>query len=677
MPEAPILRDVYDRIRVVELQWIPMADGRRLAARLWLPNDAEKKPVPAVLEYIPYRRRDGTRLRDDERHAWMAAQGYVCARVDITGSGDSDGLLRDEYLKQEQDDACEIIAWLAKQPWCSGAVGMIGISWGGFNGLQAAFRQPPALKAVITCCSTVDRYADDVHYMGGCLLSDDMDWGGAFFSVAGVPPDPAMVGPDWKERWLQRLEILQPFPALWLQHQRRDAFWQHGSVCEDYGKLGCAILAVGGWADGYTAAVFRLVENLKRPDVKGIAGPWGHLYPQRGIPGPTIGFLQECKRWWDRWLKGERNGVENDPALRLWLQDHVPPAPHYDHRPGRWIALDGWPDASIARVSWALNADGLAPTPGAKAALTISSPQTNGLANGEWCPYGLGKVAPELPLDQRIDDVGSLVFDTAPLGKETLLVGDPAAHLDIAVDRPVAFVCVRVSDVAPDGQVTKVTYGLLNLTHRDSRASPTKLEPGRRYKVKVRLNEIAHAFAPGHRLRVAVSTSCFPMVWASPEPVTLTLHAGESFIELPFAKDGALRVVEPFAAAECAAPRPMTIIRAGGDKRQITRDLISDRTSLHVWRDDGCTRIDEIGTEVAYSKLKDISIVGGDPLSMRVIVATSHAFHRTDWDARLDTRIVMTCDKTHFHLNSDIDAYADGARLFSRSQQYKIPRDHL
>jgi putative CocE/NonD family hydrolase len=528
MPEAPVLRDVYDKIRVVELQWIPMADGRRLAARLWLPNDAEKKPVPAVLEYIPYRRRDGTRVRDDERHAWMAAQGYVCARVDITGSGDSDGLLRDEYLKQEQDDACEIIAWLAKQPWCSGAVGMIGISWGGFNGLQAAFRQPPALKAVITCCSTVDRYADDVHYMGGCLLSDDMDWGGAFFSVAGVPPDPAMVGPDWKERWLQRLEILQPFPALWLEHQRRDAFWQHGSVCEDYGKLGCAILAVGGWADGYTAAVFRLVENLKRPDVKGIAGPWGHLYPQRGIPGPAIGFLQECKRWWDRWLKGERNGVENDPALRLWLQDYVPPQPHYDHRPGRWIALHGWPDGSIARASWSLNADGLAPAPGAKAALAIRSPQTNGLANGEWCPYGLGKVAPELPLDQRIDDAGSLVFDSAPLDKEMVLVGDPTAHLDIAVDRPVALVCVRLSDLAPDGQVTKVTYGLLNLTHRDGPSNPVKLEPGRRYKVKVRLNEIAHVFAAGHRLRVAVSTSCFPLTWPSPEPVTLTLHAGES-----------------------------------------------------------------------------------------------------------------------------------------------------
>jgi hypothetical protein len=677
MPEAPILRDVYDEIRVVELQWIPMADGRRLAARLWIPSDAEQNPVPAVLEYIPYRRRDGTRLRDDDRHAWTAAQGYVCARVDIAGSGDSDGLLRDEYLKQEQDDACEIVAWLAKQPWCSGSVGMIGISWGGFNGLQTAFRQPPALKAVITVCSTVDRYADDVHYMGGCLLTDDMDWGGSFFSVAGVPPDPAMVGPDWKARWLERLEILQPFPALWMQHQRRDDFWRHGSVCEDYGRLTCAVLAVGGWADGYTAAVFRLVENLRRPDVKGIVGPWGHLYPHRGVPGPAIGFLQECVRWWDRWLKGKANGVENDPTLRLWLQDYVAPKSHYDERPGRWIALDRWPAGEIERARWWLNGDGLSRAAGAEAALRLSSPQTTGLAGGEWCPYGMGKVAPEMPLDQRIDDAGSLVFDSPVLEEPLLLVGDPAAHLALAVDRPLALACVRVSDVAPDGQVTKVTYGLLNLTHRESHAEPATLEPGRRYSVRVRLNEIAHVFVPGHRVRVAISTTCFPQVWPSPEPATLTLYAGESTIELPALKEHALCVVDPFGPPECAPSRPSTVVRPGHDERRIIHDLETGTTTMRVARDDGCVRIDDIGTEIAYSKVKEMRIADGDPLSMRVSVATSHGFHRADWEAQLDCRIVMTCDKENFYLQSDIDAYADGTRLFSRSRPYKIPRDHL
>ncbi|HYV89440.1 MAG TPA: CocE/NonD family hydrolase, partial [Candidatus Polarisedimenticolia bacterium] len=212
MKAQPIIDDVAGKVRSIELAWIPMSDGRRLAARLWLPLDAEKTPVPAILEYIPYRRRDGTRMRDEETHPWIAAQGYACARVDITGTGDSDGLIYDEYLKREQDDALEIIAWLAAQPWCSGAVGMIGISWGGFNGLQVAARRPPALKAVISLSATVDRYADDAHFMGGCIIADNMDWGGAFFAYAALPPDPAMVGKDWQKRWLERLEIVKPFP---------------------------------------------------------------------------------------------------------------------------------------------------------------------------------------------------------------------------------------------------------------------------------------------------------------------------------------------------------------------------------------------------------------------------------------------------------------------------------
>src|SRR5579871_6972294 len=238
MIETPLIRDVSDRIRSIELAWIPMPDGRRLAARLWLPLDAESHPVPAILEYIPYRRRDGTRPRDDEHHPWIAAQGYACARVDIAGSGDSDGLLLDEYLKQEQDDACEIIAWLAAQPWCSGSVGMIGISWGGFNGLQVAARRPPALKAIVTIASTDDRYADDVHFMGGTFLTKaGLEWAFFFFSLICLPPDPALVGDSWRTMWLQRLQNIPLFQEKWFQHQRRDAYWKHGSVCEDYAAI--------------------------------------------------------------------------------------------------------------------------------------------------------------------------------------------------------------------------------------------------------------------------------------------------------------------------------------------------------------------------------------------------------------------------------------------------------
>ncbi len=486
-----------------------------------------------------------------------------------------------------------------------------------------------------------------------------------------------MVGPGWKEQWLKRLEISEAFPAKWLNHQRRDAFWQHGSVCEDYGKLKAAILAVGGWADGYTAAVFRLVENLNRPDCKGIAGPWGHLDPYRGIPGPPIGFLQECKRWWDRWLKGIDTGVEKDPALRLWLQDYMPPKSHYDVRPGRWIALEKWPAAGVERQTWALNADGLSAKSGAPAALKISSPQTTGLAGGEWCPYGLGKVAPEMPLDQRVDDAGSLVFDSAPLEKHALLVGDPVARLELSVDKPLAFVAVRLSDVAPDGQVTKVTYGLQNLAQRASQAEPSKLAPGQRYQIRVRLNEIAHQFEPGHRIRISVSTSYFPLVWPSPEPVTLTLQAGESSIELPFLRKEALKVVEPFEPAEQGRPRPSTVLAPGHDTREIHHDLATGRVTMRISRNDGWSRIEDIGTEVAYAKAKEESIIEGDPLSKREVVTTSHSFRRGDWNARLDTKIVLTCDKENFYVQSDIDAYTDGARIFSRCKQHKIPRDHM
>jgi hypothetical protein len=282
-----------------------------------------------------------------------------------------------------------------------------------------------------------------------------------------------------------------------------------------------------------------------------------------------------------------------------------------------------------------------------------------------------------MPLDQRIDDAGSLVFDSAPLDAPLNLVGDPVALLELAADQPQALVAVRLSDVAPDGAVTRVTYGLLNLSHRDGHGEPAALEPERRYRVRVRLNEAGHRFAAGHRLRVAISSSYWPMAWPAPAAATLSLTAGDSLIELPILPEAAVRTAAPFEPVEYARPLRMTQLRAGGDSRTITHDVATGRTTVRVMRDDGCNRIDDIGTEVAYTKLKEMSIVEGDPLSMREEVAVSHAFRRDDWDARLETRIVMTCDIRHFILKSDLDAYAGGARLFSRSFHHRIPRDHL
>jgi uncharacterized protein len=193
-------------VRVIEHTLIPLKDGTALAARIWLPGDAEQNPVPAILEYLPYRKRDGTYERDALTHPYLAGHGYAGVRVDLRGSGESTGLLFDEYAKQEQDDGVEVIAWLAAQPWCNGSVGMMGISWDGFNGLQIAARPPPALKAIVTICSSDDRYAEDAHYMGGTLLTKaGLEWAFFFFSLMCLPPDPAPVGDSWRAMGLERL----------------------------------------------------------------------------------------------------------------------------------------------------------------------------------------------------------------------------------------------------------------------------------------------------------------------------------------------------------------------------------------------------------------------------------------------------------------------------------------
>jgi predicted acyl esterase len=462
-----LIMDLLDQVELIELAWVPMPDGRKLAARLFLPRQ-RSRPVPAILEYIPYRRRDGTRLQDEQMHIWFAAHGHAGVRVDIAGMGDSEGIVEDEYAQREQDDALAVIEWLGSQAWCSGSVGMIGISWGGFNALQVAARRPARLKAVISMCSSDDRYGCDAHYLGGCLLNDNFAWGGAFFNYAVLPPDPAMVGEErWREMWKERIDRHVNFPALWLRHQRRDEYWKHGSICEDWAAINCAVFAVGGWLDGYTQTVFRLVENLKSP-CKGLIGPWGHKEPYRGVPGPAVGFLQECLRWWDHYLKGEDRGIERDPDLRVWIQDYETPQPHFLERRGRWISFSRRVLRNLKRRRFYGEGRGLVPKLSRRrlSPLFSSSPQTTGLRAQEWCPYGQGRVSAESAGDQREDDGLSLCMDSDPLASVVNIVGEGRVKLRIAANQTQALIAVRLCDVAPDGTSALITYGLLNLSHR-------------------------------------------------------------------------------------------------------------------------------------------------------------------------------------------------------------------
>ena len=663
-------------VRAEEHVWIPLPDGTRLAAKIWRPVSSDDEPCPAVLEFIPYRKRDLTALRDSIHHPYLAGHGYACLRVDLRGSGESEGVLTDEYLEQELRDGEDVLAWIAKQPWCTGRTGMMGISWGGFNALQLAARGPESLGAIAAVCFTDDRYADDVHYMGGCLLSDNLSWASTMFAYNSCPPDPALVGDRWREMWHERLEGSGLWLREWLEHQRRDDYWRHGSVCEDYSSVRCPVLAVSGWADGYSNAVFRTLENLDVPR-KGLIGPWSHKYPHLGQPGPAVGFLQELVRWWDRWLKGVDNDVMDGPMLTTWMQDSVPPSTAYAERPGRWVGDPEWPSPLVEPARHPLRPHHVG-LPGAEpeeAELVVQSPLSVGQFAGKWCSYN---APPDLPYDQREEDGGSLVFDTDEFTERAELLGAPVLDLDVEVSEPVAMLAARLSDVRPDGSATRVTYGLLNLTHRDSHDEPAELVPGRRYRVSVALNGVAQAFPPGHRLRISLSTSYWPLAWPPPRPVRLTVHTGRSSVLLPWRPGGADEPdVRPFEEPEGAPPVSSTPLSPGEERWTVSRDLVGYESALEVVKDLGVVRLDDIDLELARDAWERYSWTGDDFDSVRGENVWRMGFRRDGWDVRTVTRTVLTSTPEEFQLHAQLDAYEDDERVLSKNWRHAIPRDHV
>jgi putative CocE/NonD family hydrolase len=670
-----IVSDLPYRIREIEHTLIPMPDGARLAAKIWLPEGAERGPVPAIFEYIPYRKRDLTRLRDAQTHPYLAGHGYACVRVDLRGSGESDGVMVDQYRQQELDDGLAVIRWLSEQPWCDGRVGMMGISWGGFNSLQVAALRPPALKAIITACSTDDLYLDNMHYMGGCLLTDNLSEATTMFSVNTCPPDPELVGERWREMWLERLEGSGLWLDTWLRHQRRDAYWEHGSVSEDYAAIRCPVMAVGGWADGYTNAIFRLLEHLDVPRL-GLIGPWGHRYPHRGSPGPAIGFLQEALRWWDHWLKGRDTGIMDEPMLRAWMLDSVPPTTRYDYRPGRWVAEPAWPPSEPRRWTLYLAPNRLVLSREARrrgeCAQSLQSPLSVGLFAGKWCSY---TAAPDLPHDQREEDGGALVYESSPLEERVEILGAPVVELEVAADRPVAMVAARLSDVAPDGKATRVTYGLLNLTHRDGHAVPEPLEPGRRYRVRVSMNHVAQSFPKGHRIRLSLSTSYWALAWPPPQPVRLSLFDENSTLLLPLRaprqEDGGVR----FEPAEGTPPPAVEQRQPAHHNWLVHRDLAGDESVLEVIKDEGTVYFPDLDLEVGDATWNEYTYHDDDFGSPRGETRTRRSFRRGEWTVRTTTRTVLTADATHFHIRAELDAYEGEARIYSESWSRTLPRD--
>jgi hypothetical protein len=444
-------------------------------------------------------------------------------------------------------------------------------------------------------------------------------------------------------------------------------------VCEDFSAITCPVYAVGGWADPYSNAIPRLLAGLSCPR-KGLIGPWSHQYPHSGVPGPAIGFLQECLRWWDYWLKDVDTGIMEEPMLRVWMQEWVEPRPFYAERPGRWVAEDSWPPAEADRRTYALADRRLVPGEVEDRRLDWTGAQACGLDSGEWCPGG---GAADLPSDQRREDGLSLCFDSEPLTERLELLGFPEVTLALAADRPFALVALRLCAVAPQGASLLVARGILNLSHRDSHEHPRPLEPGHCYTVRVRLSAIAQAIPKGHRLRLAVSPTYWPWAWPSPEPVTLSVFTGSgSRLELPIRRprteDGLLRAFDPPEGA------PPLAVASGidelGSVRVVERDLATGEVVL-IRRTHDLSRFPDEALETERLRVERCSILEGDPLSASVRAESALRLERDDWRIRLETRSHMTSDRDSFHVTNSVDAFEGRARVFANARVFTVPRD--
>jgi uncharacterized protein len=651
---------------VIDNQWIDMKDGTQLSARLWLPDSTDKTPAPIVWEYIPYRKRDLYRFHDDAWGRQLAQYGIAFARVDARGSGDSQGVLLDEYLESELNDGVAVIAWLARQPWSNGSVGMRGISWGGINTLQIAALAPPELKAIMPMCCTDTRYTDDAHYIGGALGLTDLQWGVQFKAVMAMPPDPAIVGESWREQWRQRLDATPPILEKWLIHQRNDAFWQHGSVSTDYRRIQCPVYIVDGWVDTYVNTVTRILAHVTAPR-KALVGPWAHNYPESASPGPSLEWAYEEVRWWKHWLAGERTGIMDEPMLRAYLPYRTSSEVYPADTPGRWVAESVWPAPRIKPRTWYLDRGRLSPKMGAPGEVSVVGDRIVGLKKPEWLPF-----PPEgMPGEQTPDDSKSLVFDSAPLDADVEILGHPVARIRVAADQPVAKLALRLCEVTPEGQSWLVTYGLLNLTHRDGDATPAALNPGEAYDVTVELSLIAHRFKARNRIRLAVSESLWPLVWPSPRVATLTLTLGASRLELPVRP---MQHDPPFPIpqnpSDKKAPSGRTPLQEAGPDPEGWYEIRQDPQRYSY-------PVADTGTMISGALgLKELlRIKQGDNNSCLWQAERSGGFKRGDWNCTVYSAFKLTSTADSFFIEETVRASEGDRVIFERGNKSAVKRD--
>jgi hypothetical protein len=477
-----------------------------------------------------------------------------------------------------------------------------------------------------------------------------------------------MLRADWRADWLKRLEAEPYLAPRWARHQSRDAYWRHGSVCEDYSALQAKVLSFSGWADNYMNTSAHLVANV--PGAKAIVGPWVHQYPHTAVPGPQVGFLDIALRWWDCWLKDVPNGAQDDPSYRVYMLESAKPDASAKSRAGHWVA-ETYPPLRGSRQVFALSPGGTLGGSGGDLTDVIATPQHLGLMAGEFFPMGLNA---EMPGDQGEDDALSVCFDTAPLPDGMALLGATRLTLRLSSDQPLAFVVARLCDVAPDGSSVRIAHGMLNLCHRDGMADPMHLVPGQATDIAFDLDQMAYRLAPGHQLRLALSNSYWPFVWPSPKAARLTLHAGS--LDVPVHTDTALDEWTP-PPPRMARPWAHNVLKQGRAVRRVERDLIGGGVTVVIEDDTGKIENATHGLITRETMVERWSVHPDDPARAMAEITWEQSQTRGDWHIRTRTTSRMTADGPNLVMTARLQAWEGDAVIFERNFHELVARDFI
>ncbi len=634
---------------------IPTRSGVTLGATITRPRDPGR--YPALVWYDPYRAAWDGQIGATARY--FADRGYVFVNLHSRGTGNSEGVSRDEYMAEETEDGVDAIEWLAARPWCSGSVGMLGASYSGFTCLQVAALAPPALKAIAPAYFTDRRYTDDCHYKGGCLRGyyDVLTYGLGMVAANALPPHPKAVGPRWAEIWQQRLEEGEPYLLNWLAHPVEDDYWARGSVIGRYDQIRAACFLIGGWHDGYVNPPLRTFHALTAPK-KLLMGPWSHTYPDRSHCGPRIDIHHELLRWWDRWLKGIDNGVDREPKVVVFVQEHEEPIQDRIEIAGTWCAGE---EPRVLEGGFRIARTGLVPAVEAPGDIRDPHSEEHHYAyrpgsarNGGIWDAGVPFC---LPGEQRPDEALALNYTSQPLFKEAVIFGQPAVTLTVSVDVPVLPLAIRLCDVAEDGTSVLVTKGILNLTRRDGMDQPRPLAPGEPTSIKrFALEATAWRFRPGHRVRLSIDGSDFPNVWPTPLRGTGTVYFGpqiEATLHLPLWLDA-----ESSPVQFLPSPHAPASTGAGGDPPpwRVVHDVLEDR--LHFVMASG----------------NEFVISDRDPADA---YARARSVRTAAWNgfvARSEASAVLTSDEQSFHLVLSLNLFVNDALHFQRAWRQSTER---